>query len=129
MPECTCRGRNPDCFKCGGWGWIGDNISKNRKRPSGLVSLSPGNSVTRKKKKKYMIFKKGPCPYCNTKKVVNLDRHVSISHPNKWAQYAQQTNVMDRLSYNNLNRCIECGVLVEKIEKHLKKVHGIQLRG
>ena len=27
--ECTCHGSNPNCFKCGGWGYI-DSVSANR---------------------------------------------------------------------------------------------------
>ena len=30
MPECSCGGANPNCFKCGGWGWIGDPIVKHQ---------------------------------------------------------------------------------------------------
>lgn len=36
MAECSCRGANPDCFKCGGWGRIGDDIGNHR---GGLSTL------------------------------------------------------------------------------------------
>ena len=34
MPECTCRGGNPHCFKCGGWGWIGSFAPSSTLKPS-----------------------------------------------------------------------------------------------
>ena len=55
--ECTCHGSNPNCFKCGGWGYI-DSVSANRliDGPSGAASkngsvVSPRSSKSRKKRK------------------------------------------------------------------------------
>ena len=123
MPECTCRGGNPNCFKCGGWGWIGDDISKHRaSRSFGPMSL--GKSV-RGESRKRKAARNIPCPYCK-KKVANLDHHVSVTHPNEWSQYAELDNVKSNLISKELNRCVECGALVRNIEKHLANVHGVE---
>lgn len=123
MPECTCRGGNPNCFKCGGWGWVGDDISKHRARPySG--PLSPGKTA-RAKRKERKAARNIPCPYCN-KKVSNLDRHVSVTHADEWLQYAELDHVRSKLISNNLKRCVVCGALVNRIDKHLARVHGIE---
>ena len=123
MPECTCRGGNPNCFKCGGWGWIGDDIFKHRAPPSS-GSLSPGKSVQGKRNKR-KAARNIPCPYCK-KKVANLDNHVSVTHPNEWSRYAELYNVKSKLLSNNISRCAECGALVKSIDKHLARVHGIE---
>lgn len=55
--ECTCHGGNPNCFKCGGWGYI-DSVSANRliDGPAGAAGkngsvASPRSSKSRKKRK------------------------------------------------------------------------------
>lgn len=123
MPECTCRGGNPNCFKCGGWGWIGDGISKHRASASS-GPLLPGKSV-RVRTSKRKTARNIPCPYCK-KKVANLDHHVSVTHPNEWSQYAELDNVKSNLIAKKLIRCFKCGALVRSIEKHLQKAHGIE---
>ena len=78
MPRCSCLGKNPDCFRCGGWGWVGDSVSRNRstyeyKKTSLLKERKISDLPNIKKKKK-----KGPkisCLYCS-KWVRNLD-HLS----------------------------------------------------
>ncbi len=54
--ECTCYGSNPNCFKCGGWGYI-DSVSANRliDGPSGEAGkngsvVSPKSSKSRKRR-------------------------------------------------------------------------------
>lgn len=39
MPECTCRGGNPNCYKCGGWGWLGDEIGQRRGGLNEIVKI------------------------------------------------------------------------------------------
>jgi hypothetical protein len=54
--ECTCHGSNPNCFKCGGWGYI-DSVSANRliDGPSGEAGknasvASPRSSKSKKRR-------------------------------------------------------------------------------
>lgn len=50
MPECSCRGANPNCFKCGGWGRIDDDVGKHRGGLSTLpVAGAKGNWKAQKK--------------------------------------------------------------------------------
>jgi hypothetical protein len=65
MTECTCRGGNPNCFKCGGFGIITKGKPQNRWNP--IETVNPDRSL---------------CPYCNHKfesgkKLVN---HIVIVH-------------------------------------------------
>ncbi len=43
MPVCTCLGTNPSCFKCGGWGWLGDDIAKHRGGDPEVASSLPNH--------------------------------------------------------------------------------------
>src|SRR5665648_134181 len=82
MPECTCRGLNPDCFKCEGRGWIDDPIVKHQGKPpvptkdppAELSSKPSGNSKNKK-------IELTPCPYCK-EKVINLGYHIRYKHKN-----------------------------------------------
>lgn len=117
MPKCSCLGKNPDCFKCGGWGWIGDNIHENRRLddPLKFSSTKKGNKSIRDKS----------CPYCS-RVLANLHHHVSVVHVDKWNDYLKESNVNDWLKDNNRERCIICGNLVKKLEKHFRKKHSIE---
>lgn len=118
MPECTCRGGNPNCYKCGGFGWIGSDLYRSP------VSVSAGKSVRGKKKRN--VVGNVTCPYCK-KKVVNLDHHVSTVHPDNWSNYAELNNLNSKLISADLNRCAECGAFVRKLDEHLVRVHGMNL--
>lgn len=82
MPECTCRGLNPDCFKCGGWGWINDPILKHktkppvRKTPHAELSSKPSGKMRKSKEEEE---NKTPCPHCG-EKVINLGYHIKYKH-------------------------------------------------
>ena len=67
--ECTCHGSNPNCFKCGGWGYI-DSVSANRliEGPAGEAGkngsvASPRSSKSRKRRKDISVTprQKKPC--------------------------------------------------------------------
>lgn len=135
MPECTCRGGNPNCSKCGGWGWLGDSISAHRAPPKS-GPLSPVKSakyeIQRRKsearaKRLAMRAKKlanaVTCPFCS-KKVNDLDMHVSVVHDDKWAKYVSFETVKTRIKGKGLKRCKKCGALFHNIEKHVEKVHN-----
>ena len=121
MPECTCRGGNPNCFKCNGWGWIGGYIHTSS---SSLSSNKSIHSISENRKTVQRPLYS--CCYCN-KKVANLDHHVSVTHPNEWLQYSALANVKNSLHAQQLSRCVECGALVRNIniKNHLEKIHGL----
>lgn len=99
MPECSCRGTNPNCFKCGGWGLIGDEIAQQRVNPDHLPLSSPGKS-TRKKNKKRVVKRK----------------KLRISGPLK-----------TRNIFENMATCIYCKAVLRpnNLNRHLKIVHGL----
>lgn len=118
MPACTCHGRNPNCFKCGGWGWIGDSIWENR-------ALDDSETFFQINKKRTKKRKKIQCPYC-PKKVRNLTHHVSVSHDDKWYEFSKISYVEELLK--NKKRCGLCGTILNKknFEKHINKNHKVQ---
>jgi hypothetical protein len=95
MPECSCRGTNPNCFKCGGWGWLGDEIAQRRVNPD-HHPLSPGKSAPQKivrlqrkilrisdspKNLTSKVPKKMVTCYCKAVlSVNNLDKHLENAH-------------------------------------------------
>lgn len=67
--ECSCRGANPNCFKCGGWGWIGDKIYEDR---GDLTDLA--NDVSKPK----LIVR---CPHCGARvSLRRINRHLRKIH-------------------------------------------------
>jgi|AACY02.2.fsa_nt_gi hypothetical protein len=101
MPECSCRGGNPNCFKCGGWGWIGDfdsrpiqeNLSNTRKRRGKptrkvLPEIKPENSRLRVRTfkpppaiREEKIRKDGCVGFCEKKKALALIMRTPQSDP------------------------------------------------
>jgi len=121
MPACTCHGRNPDCFKCGGWGWVGDSIGESR-APYSEVSFQPKNRKNKKRRKRSPANIQ--CPYC-PKKVRNLTHHVSMSHYDKWNEFSNISYVKELLK--NKKRCGLCGTILNEknYEKHIYKQHKV----
>jgi hypothetical protein len=77
MSECSCRGSNPNCFKCGGWGQLGDEIAQQRVNPD-HSPLSPGTSKSQKKVSRQKMEK---CEYCKKVFPSNmLNRHLKKRH-------------------------------------------------
>jgi hypothetical protein len=131
MPECTCRGTNPDCFKCGGWGWIGDPIVKDQGKapvPTGPpAELSSITLYNVKNKTKHITIRK--CSYCGNN-VTNLDRHIANYHKSKWEEYAKTDKKRKILeyyatvkTYNKSKCCPHCGVKVLNLENHIRFAH------
>jgi hypothetical protein len=131
MPECTCRGTNPDCFKCGGWGWIGDPVVKDQGKapvPTGPpAELSSKTLKNVKNKNKHITIRQ--CPYCGNN-VTNLDRHVAILHKNKWGEYAKTSNRKKLLEYyahekeySKRKHCPHCGIKVLNLDNHIRFTH------
>ena len=71
MPKCICGGLNPECYMCGGWGWLGNNIQNSR---TGWKQEPKPQKVRRK------------CPYCD-KKITYTTLHVSKHYDDKWEEY------------------------------------------
>lgn len=111
MKECACRGRNPDCFMCSGFGMIKDNDS--------IAGIYIKNKKPKLKKGKNNKCKK-LCPFCN-KLVNDVTNHVSQCHPDKWVDYGKTLNGKVPI------RCDICGVIVKNLAKHVRKVHEAKI--
>lgn len=61
---------------------------------------------------------KSECPFC-AKKVVDVDMHVSQSHPREWKRYADNEKVMNRLQ--GKVRCSGCGSFLKSTKGHDEK--------
>ena len=69
---CTCRGGNPNCFRCGGWGYI-DGIGKGRASP-GLASTGKLGAIRSGRRKAFKV-----CPVCG-QSVMKLEKHLKKVH-------------------------------------------------
>jgi hypothetical protein len=67
---CSCRGDNPSCFKCGGWGYL-DSIGKGR---ASAGAVGAPTMVAATKLRSLM-----PCPLCRVR-VRKLQRHMRVVH-------------------------------------------------
>lgn len=136
MPKCTCDGRNPDCYMCGGWGWIGDAIQKrrtgwhpNKARKSGK---NAGHAVARMARKRVGLaaqkpVQTTPCPYCGKfLRKRDIDFHVSRIHRDKWEDYLARISPRNPLHQKGsyyYERCNICGKFVINLKKHHEKLH------
>lgn len=77
-----------------------------------------------KKSQKVDCSQKSECPFCS-KKVVDVDMHVSQSHAEEWHKYADNEQVVKRLK--GKFRCIGCGSFLKSMEGHNKKCPGTLL--
>lgn len=124
---CACGGKNPNCFRCGGWGYLGENITKSRgEGGTGIVRLNAksfylGTRLIKNRKPP----KSTSCPYC-TKKVSDISglvSHVRHSHTDKLNEFIETPLVEDYQKTNDIILCRECFVFVKKIERHLIHKH------
>lgn len=74
---CTCRGGNPSCFRCGGWGYL-DGIGKGRASP-GPTSVRTSHIMLGRSRGKLEI-----CPICKIG-VKRLKKHLLRAHEGKSA--------------------------------------------
>lgn len=123
MPECTCRGGNPNCRKCGGWGWIGDKIWE-RRAPDHSGALSPRHAPISGRKKGKKAPRNHACPFC-ARKFASINHHVNAAHPDRWEEYIALEGVKEKLAKANLYSCEICGKLVGRLKRHMKKEHGV----
>lgn len=73
---CSCRGGNPTCFKCGGWGYI-DSIGNGRAAPGpATLPISSGKSRKTKKKQTRLLV---VCPECKVQ-TTRLTKHLRKVH-------------------------------------------------
>ena len=123
MPECSCRGINPDCFRCGGWGWIGDQTAERRGGKPALPQIrTPAGKTLRAKRRKKP---RQTCPYCSGA-FSDVQLHVSKEHAEKWDQYLSDPSNAKALRLRSgklRKRCHLCGHLTSKIDRHYKTKH------
>jgi hypothetical protein len=123
MPECSCRGTNPNCFKCDGWGRLGDEIAQQRVNPDHLP-LSPGKSAPQKivrlqrkvlrisdpqKNRTPKASKKMVTCYCKAVLSVNsLDRHLENAHRlgKEVISIFRRKVIKDNLSVDNVKKTL-----------------------
>lgn len=117
---CSCKGNNPNCFKCGGWGYI-DSVAESRK-PTGQGELVKSSKNT----KNYAVsFKRNSV----------LEKHKTISNQsniNKKIYNKKSNNSLadyftnlDSLEEINFGECLFCGypILKRNIESHIRQYH------
>ena len=99
--QCSCFGGNPNCFKCGGWGYI-DALS------AGRISTSPAGAPLVPKRKVR-------CPNCGAR-VAQLHQHIQRMH-------SGQLKVHEKA---DLCICTFCKAPVKEsnLSRHMKRVHG-----
>lgn len=80
---CSCEGKNPDCFRCGGWGVL-DRVGKGRAAPTPVLFGPPGrgsidrsHSARKQKGKKKRIAV--ACPRCGIA-TTRLQTHLGKVH-------------------------------------------------
>ena len=102
MPDCMCRGNNPNCFRCGGTGTIGQlnvnrdlseekfandlnaiferpsiRISRRKNRGKAIVTLQIANPHLAK-----LPAERLPCPHCGSEiRADRLERHITERCP------------------------------------------------
>lgn len=122
--RCSCNGGNPQCFRCGGWGYLYEKISNTLSQP-GVIGLD--NGIRRTKPPKYWEQKKPkkakkPCPFCQ-RQVRGMANHVLSNHPEELEKYIEIPEVKSWIETNGLKPCFKCGIFVPNIAKHMKKKH------
>lgn len=127
---CSCQGTNPNCFKCGGWGYL-DRIGVRRvvAEPAG----DPASGLMRrkarlKKKPRTALFsastgvprQKHQCPHCGIH-VVKLAKHIKKVHPDHQAVSKPSGCVV----------CPHCAAHVKecRLVRHISRVHGANKKG
>lgn len=78
---CECGGRNKNCFRCGGWGFI-DSIGKGRATPSDFAADVATALRKRPKKTSSTVKLRRPlirCPHCGVM-LVRLQKHLNKVH-------------------------------------------------
>lgn len=81
--------------------------------------------IIEKEKNDSVVFN---CIYCKKSfsLSINFDNHMSKAHGEEaWQKHIKDKKVLERL--NHLTRCMTCNELVKNINKHMNKVHKIQV--
>lgn len=89
MKQCSCKGNNTNCIRCGGSGTIKGSLGKNLVEkveiPKAHAPMKPYDPVLLKTLHAPKAIK-ASCPYCATM-VNNLSLHVSQVHCDKWDDF------------------------------------------
>lgn len=107
---CTCGGRNPTCFKCGGWGYVGGGgISK---QPSAPTKTRP--TVL--------------CHICGAP-VQRLRKHIRKVHGEIVSAESSEINTVVSETESKDPFCKVCGekVTIKALEGHMRVRHSIEL--
>lgn len=110
MPECTCKGRNPSCCYCGGWGWIGDQIV-----PIVHDKVEIYGTLPQKKANKNFEIKN----QCIEEDIVNQN-NINIS-----SKITANINSLKKKKEKQFLKCPICSQLIvqERIKKHFMQYH------
>lgn len=112
--QCSCGGNNPNCYKCGGWGYI-DRIGQGRASdgPAG----TPSSSRSRRKSPK--PARVSPtlvrCPHCGMT-VRRIDKHLKKVHGAQASEVTPQAGLV---------KCPHCPSFVreDRLNRHFQRVH------
>lgn len=127
--KCTCNGGNPNCYKCGGWGYVkvetkwahGQYLREVRSSlggPSGIVSNTPKRPRKRKNRTT-------PCPFC--KKMLSgipgLISHVKHCHYSQIEEFRDSDIVKKYCISRSVRICHVCNTFVKDLDGHLRWKH------
>lgn len=143
--QCSCLGGNPNCFKCGGWGYI-DAISAGRisagpvgaplnrnwgGRPGKKGQQGKGSQKIKPAQQPKMILmpkpvemkqpiklaQKGLCPHCGVR-FAQLHQHILKTHTGQFT--------LPHKKKKNLCICSACKALVKEsnLSQHMRRIHG-----
>jgi hypothetical protein len=112
--QCSCGGSNPNCYKCGGWGYI-DRIGQGRASdgPAGTPGHSPTRRMSRKAARVAPVLIR--CPHCGVK-VQGIGKHLKKSHGIQAPEAPPRAGLV---------KCPSCTSFVreDRIALHIQRVH------
>jgi hypothetical protein len=114
--RCSCLGQNPNCYKCGGWGYL-DSVGKNR------VLAGPVEPPVIRVKRKRRVREQVPCPQCGVL-VARLSRHLRKVHAMQQNSITAGAPLPVRLD-QSLAICphCKCHVKSNRLRSHISRVH------
>jgi predicted type IV restriction endonuclease len=114
---CTCLGVNPDCAKCGGWGYI-DEIGENLASPDTPSQAPPLTPSKPKRRTSSRPPGRFVCPECGVL-VAKI-----VRHRNKWHPHATG-KLFNPINYSRCPHCLTM-ILTRNLSTHFEVVHGIK---
>lgn len=117
MPECSCRGGNPSCFKCGGWGGLETRVHLIGDRA--LVSSRHRRWETKAFERRLPLAARNATAYSKYH-LPNLQKRSDRSRSPCACRASQCRNqeAYGRFFARGISRLNQCGALVRSIRRH-----------